>query len=251
MKYKALFDPQNNTKEFVNAEKQLYKNQLTFFNKKANTKTTDIFFLNNFLRNVRYAQPMSSIMEKIYGVGVKRSTDLMSKFRFGNFQHITYQNLTKYHIKVLSILLEDSNFILRYWLKNLRKSNIARVKFINCYRGIRHSLYLPVRGQRTHSNAHVARFLGSGTFEYVPQRPSMKLKKLSKYSRRKSFLVERSQIRYHRLLNKNYVEFSKTNKRLMKQLAKKNKLGVFGKLFKEKAKLAKDKAKKAKKSKQK
>jgi hypothetical protein len=53
-------------------------------------------------------------------------------------------------------------------------------------------------------------------------------------------------IRYQRLLNKNYVEFRKNNKNLFKQLQKKNKLGVFGKLHKEKLKQAKAKLKKQK-----
>ena len=100
-------------------------------------------------------------------------------------------------------------------------------------------MYLPVRGQRTHSNAHVARYLGSGTFEYVPKKPSKKTKKLSKYSRRKPFLVEASQSRYQRLLNKNYVEFSKTNPLQFKYLLKKNKLGVFSKIYKDKQKVLK------------
>jgi small subunit ribosomal protein S13 len=28
---------------------------------------------------------------------------------------------------------------------------------INCYRGVRHKKRMPVRGQRTHTNAHTAR----------------------------------------------------------------------------------------------
>jgi len=93
----------------------------------------------------------------------------------------------------------------------------------------------------------VARYLGSGTFEYVPKTPSLKLKRLSKFSRRKPFILQASIARYNRLLSKNYVEFSKTNKRMMNQLAKKNKLGTFSKIFKEKQKLAKEKKKKKKK----
>lgn len=35
--------------------------------------------------------------------------------------------------------------------------NIKRLMEINCYRGIRHKKRMPVRGQRTHTNAHTAR----------------------------------------------------------------------------------------------
>ncbi len=38
-----------------------------------------------------------------------------------------------------------------------RKERINFLKEINCYRGLRHSLHLPVRGQRTHTNSRTAR----------------------------------------------------------------------------------------------
>lgn len=55
------------------------------------------------------------------------------------------------------------NKIYMYFYKNLQittinikeeqKKNIAYLKKINCYRGVRHKLSLPVRGQRTKTNA--------------------------------------------------------------------------------------------------
>jgi len=47
----------------------------------------------------------------------------------------------------------DKNFIVEGELKRLEASNIARLRQINCYRGIRHRKGLPVRGQRTRTNA--------------------------------------------------------------------------------------------------
>ncbi len=38
-------------------------------------------------------------------------------------------------------------------LRRQTQQNIARLKEINCYRGIRHRRGLPVRGQRTQTNA--------------------------------------------------------------------------------------------------
>lgn len=38
-------------------------------------------------------------------------------------------------------------------LFDFRNSNIDFLKLIKCYRGIRHKIRLPVRGQRTHTNA--------------------------------------------------------------------------------------------------
>lgn len=57
--------------------------------------------------------------------------------------------------------------IFRYFYKNLivgnnhirdiRNKNIAFFKKINCYRGIRHKIGLPVRGQRTKTNAKTSK----------------------------------------------------------------------------------------------
>ena len=47
----------------------------------------------------------------------------------------------------------DKNFIIEGELKRLEASNVARLRQINCYRGIRHRRGLPVRGQRTRTNA--------------------------------------------------------------------------------------------------
>jgi len=47
----------------------------------------------------------------------------------------------------------DKNFIVEGELRRLEASNIARLRKINCYRGVRHRRGLPVRGQRTRTNA--------------------------------------------------------------------------------------------------
>jgi small subunit ribosomal protein S13 len=47
----------------------------------------------------------------------------------------------------------DRNFIIEGELRRLDSSNITRLRQIACYRGIRHRRGLPVRGQRTRTNA--------------------------------------------------------------------------------------------------
>jgi small subunit ribosomal protein S13 len=47
----------------------------------------------------------------------------------------------------------DKNFVVEGELKRLEAANISRLRQINCYRGIRHRKGLPVRGQRTRTNA--------------------------------------------------------------------------------------------------
>jgi small subunit ribosomal protein S13 len=47
----------------------------------------------------------------------------------------------------------DENYIVEGDLRRNTKQNIARLMEIGCYRGLRHRKGLPVRGQRTHTNA--------------------------------------------------------------------------------------------------
>ncbi len=47
----------------------------------------------------------------------------------------------------------DRSFTVEGELRRMAAQNIARLRDINCYRGIRHRRGLPVRGQRTRTNA--------------------------------------------------------------------------------------------------
>ena len=245
LKYKpgTYFNPQHNSQKFVIAEKEVQKLVAYRLQSKPSiVRTGEWFILNNFLRKMRPNEDVQAILKRIYGIGDYRSRSFVTPFTYFTGS-LTFKNLTAMHLEYISHLIENLNWSLKGNLRDIQKHNITHYKTINCYRGTRHSLYLPVHGQRTHSNAHVARYRSSGTFEYVPRRPSTKLKKLSKYSRRKKFILDASNARYKRLVNKYYVEFTKTNKHLFKYLAKKNKLGIYSKIFKDKQKMAKAKLK--------
>ena len=47
----------------------------------------------------------------------------------------------------------DREYVVEGALRRTVQQNIARLKDINCYRGLRHRRSLPVRGQRTKTNA--------------------------------------------------------------------------------------------------
>ncbi len=47
----------------------------------------------------------------------------------------------------------DANFTVEGDLRRERQMNIKRLMDLGCYRGLRHRRGLPVRGQRTHTNA--------------------------------------------------------------------------------------------------
>src|SRR3990170_2131785 len=55
--------------------------------------------------------------------------------------------------KILKGAYIEKNFSTEGQLRRQEMQNIVRMKSINCYRGIRHKVGLPVRGQRTKTNA--------------------------------------------------------------------------------------------------
>jgi small subunit ribosomal protein S13 len=243
-KYLTFYNPNHDDQKFLKQEKLIFKNTINYTKPQ---KGYELFILNNFLSDISANQQIRTILQRIYGIGHTRSFNFSVHMNYYS-DSISFKYLNRQHYDLISDLFEDCQFLLKGGLKQIKRINIANYKLINCYKGIRHSLYLPVRGQRTHSNAHVARYLSSGTFEYVPRRPASKVKKLSKYSRRKDYIRDASTARYNRLLTKNYMEFQKNNKHLFKHLARRNQLGVFNKIFKDKQKVAKQKLKdKAKK----
>lgn len=69
-------------------------------------------------------------------------------------------------LRILDLTGEQMNIINEYIRKNyvveedLRDRVFRNIKLlvsIGCYRGVRHRLHLPVRGQRTHSNAKICK----------------------------------------------------------------------------------------------
>lgn len=62
------------------------------------------------------------------------------------------KDLTEDEISRIVSLL-DKNYVIEGELRRQTAQNISRLRQINCYRGFRHARGLPVRGQRTKTNA--------------------------------------------------------------------------------------------------
>jgi small subunit ribosomal protein S13 len=86
----------------------------------------------------------------LYGVGPKISRDLCHKA--GIDPHVRARDLREDELARLAALL-DKDYVVEGQLRRQRNQNIARLKDIGCYRGLRHRRGLPVRGQRTRTNA--------------------------------------------------------------------------------------------------
>ena len=86
----------------------------------------------------------------IYGIGRKRATDLLTLAEVS--ADIRVQDLSEDDVRKISRVIEDQGQV----EGDLRKEislNIKRLMEIGCYRGMRHRRNLPLRGQRTKTNA--------------------------------------------------------------------------------------------------
>ena len=86
----------------------------------------------------------------IYGIGRKSSNDILA--RTGIDPDKRAKDLTEDEIAKLRDEIENS-YTVEGDLRRDVALNIKRMVEINCYRGIRHRKGLPVRGQRTKTNA--------------------------------------------------------------------------------------------------
>ena len=86
----------------------------------------------------------------IYGIGLKSSRDILAKT--GINPDTRAKDLTEQEIAKLRDEIEAS-YSVEGDLRREIAFNIKRLVEINCYRGIRHRKGLPVRGQRTKTNA--------------------------------------------------------------------------------------------------
>lgn len=86
----------------------------------------------------------------IFGIGLKTSKDLLKET--GINPDTRTRDLTEDEVVKLRDVI-DKNVIVEGDLRRERQMNIKRLVDIGCYRGRRHRLGLPVRGQNTKNNA--------------------------------------------------------------------------------------------------
>ena len=86
----------------------------------------------------------------IYGIGLKSSKDILAKT--GIDPDTRAKDLTEAEIAALRDEIE-ANYHVEGDLRREVALNIKSLTEINCYRGVRHRKGLPVRGQRTKTNA--------------------------------------------------------------------------------------------------
>lgn len=95
-------------------------------------------------------KPALYSLQYLYGVGPKVAAELCHKA--GIDPAIRARELREDELARLAALL-DKDYAVEGQLRRQVNQNIARLKDIACYRGMRHRRGLPVRGQRTRTNA--------------------------------------------------------------------------------------------------
>lgn len=86
----------------------------------------------------------------IKGIGHVLSSEIIERVKLDPNKRT--KDLTEVDVRNLNSIIEK-DFTVEGELRQQVFRNIKRLKDIRCYRGIRHKLGLPVRGQRTRTNA--------------------------------------------------------------------------------------------------
>jgi small subunit ribosomal protein S13 len=95
-------------------------------------------------------KPAFVSLRYIYGIGPKSAMDVCRKAEID--PQVRAGELTEEQLSRISSVLEQ-DYVTEGQLRRQVQQNIIRLRDIGCYRGLRHRRGLPVRGQRTKTNA--------------------------------------------------------------------------------------------------
>ena len=87
----------------------------------------------------------------VYGIGRKSANDILAKA--GVNPDTRVKDLTDDEETKIREVIDKDGYVVEGDLRRMVALNIKRLVEINCYRGQRHRKGLPVRGQRTKTNA--------------------------------------------------------------------------------------------------
>jgi small subunit ribosomal protein S13 len=89
-------------------------------------------------------------LQYIHGIGAQKAQEIMEALKLDAARRVSQLS----DAEVLQIReMIDRDFVVEGDLRREVAMNIKRLMDLGCYRGLRHRRGLPVRGQRTHTNA--------------------------------------------------------------------------------------------------
>jgi small subunit ribosomal protein S13 len=89
-------------------------------------------------------------LQYIHGIGPKKASQIMEKINLPAERRVS--QLTDQEVLHIREMI-DRDYVVEGDLRREVQLNIKRLMDLGCYRGLRHRRGLPVRGQRTHTNA--------------------------------------------------------------------------------------------------
>ena len=89
-------------------------------------------------------------LQYIHGIGAKKAQEIMDKVHIPQERRVS--QLTDQEVLQIREVI-DRDYLVEGDLRREVQLNIKRLQDLGCYRGLRHRRNLPVRGQRTHTNA--------------------------------------------------------------------------------------------------
>ena len=89
-------------------------------------------------------------LQYIHGIGPKKASEIMAAINLPAERRVS--QLTDQEVLHIREMI-DRDYVVEGDLRREVSMNIKRLMDLGCYRGLRHRRGLPVRGQRTHTNA--------------------------------------------------------------------------------------------------
>ena len=100
--------------------------------------------------NIPTAKRTLIALQYIHGIGAKFAEEILEKVGIDQAKRVNELS----DAEVLQIReVIDRDYVVEGDLRRETAMNIKRLMDLGCYRGLRHRRNLPVRGQRTHTNA--------------------------------------------------------------------------------------------------
>ena len=100
--------------------------------------------------NIPTAKRVVIALQYIHGIGPKFASEILAKVGIDESKRAN--DLSDAEVLAIREIV-DRDYVVEGDLRRETAMNIKRLMDLGCYRGLRHRKGLPVRGQRTHTNA--------------------------------------------------------------------------------------------------
>ena len=112
-------------------------------------------------KNLSLNKPIYISLQAIYGIGKEQAINICIKNNINGLKKS--KDITEKEIRKLTYYIQK-NLIVNEQLKKKEQSSLKNLYSLKTYRGFRHKLNLPVRGQKTSRNAKTQKIIRRSRF---------------------------------------------------------------------------------------